>query len=87
MHVHLQVDDEMEKHNQLLKEVQDSPLDINAIVAKRRKDFTGDFFRHLTLLAETYDGLEDRDGNMPYHLTPHPPHSKLRFSCVTFLFD
>lgn len=59
----MQIDDEMEKHAELLKEIQDSPLDINAIVAKRRGDFTDDFFRHLTLLSKTYDGLEDRDGN------------------------
>lgn len=56
------VDDEMEKHSQLFKEIQDSPLDINAIVARRRRDFTGDFFSHLTLISETHDGLEDRDG-------------------------
>ncbi|XP_012842829.1 PREDICTED: uncharacterized protein At4g37920, chloroplastic-like [Erythranthe guttata] len=49
-------------HDELFKEIQDSPMDINAIVAKRRRDFTGDFFRHLTLLSETYDSLEDRDG-------------------------
>ncbi|PIN21663.1 hypothetical protein CDL12_05638 [Handroanthus impetiginosus] len=55
------IDDEMEKHAELLKEIQDNPTDINAIVAKRRRDFTGDFFRHLTLLSETYDSLEDRD--------------------------
>ncbi|KAL0308209.1 UNVERIFIED_CONTAM: hypothetical protein Sangu_2987700 [Sesamum angustifolium] len=55
------IDDEMENHAELLKEIQDNPMDINAIVAKRRGDFTGDFFRHLTLLSETYDSLEDRD--------------------------
>lgn len=55
------IDDEMERHTQLLKEIEDNPTDINAIVAKRRKDFTGDFFRHLTLLQQTYDTLEDRD--------------------------
>ncbi|CAI9110558.1 OLC1v1010609C1 [Oldenlandia corymbosa var. corymbosa] len=55
------IDEEMEKHTQLLKEIQDSPTDLNAIVSKRRKDFTGEFFRHLTLLSETLDGLEDRD--------------------------
>ncbi|XP_020554571.1 uncharacterized protein At4g37920, chloroplastic isoform X2 [Sesamum indicum] len=55
------IDDEMETHAELLKEIQDNPTDINAIVAKRRGDFTGDFFRHLTLLSETYDSLEDRD--------------------------
>ncbi|GAB4847182.1 hypothetical protein Ancab_026192 [Ancistrocladus abbreviatus] len=55
------IDDEMERHTDLLKEIQDNPTDINAIVTKRRKDFTGEFFRHLTLLSETYDSLEDRD--------------------------
>lgn len=59
----MQIDDEMERHSELLKEIQDSPSDINAIVAHRRKDFTGEFFRHLTLLSETFDSLEDRDGN------------------------
>ncbi|KAF7829251.1 hypothetical protein G2W53_020415 [Senna tora] len=57
----LQVDDEMEGHSELLKELQDSPTDINAIVARRRKDFTGEFFRYLSLLSDTYDSLEDRD--------------------------
>ncbi|XP_057800796.1 uncharacterized protein At4g37920-like [Salvia miltiorrhiza] len=55
------IDEEMEKHTALLKEIQDSPMDINAIVAKRRGDFTDSFFRHLTLVSETYDSLEDRD--------------------------
>ncbi|KAI9125158.1 hypothetical protein K1719_003774 [Acacia pycnantha] len=55
------IDDEMEEHNDLLKEVQDSPTDINAIVARRRKDFTGEFFRYLSLLSDTFDSLEDRD--------------------------
>lgn len=59
----MQIDDEMERHSELLKEIQDSPSDINAIVTRRREDFTGEFFRHLTLLSETFDTLEDRDGN------------------------
>ena len=60
----MQIDDEMERHTELLKEVQSSPMDVNAIVVRRRKDFTGEFFRHLSLLSETYDSLEDRDGNI-----------------------
>ncbi|KAG0449023.1 hypothetical protein HPP92_027533 [Vanilla planifolia] len=56
------VDEEVENNTDLLKEIQDHPLDLNAIVARRRKDFSGDFFRFLNTLAETYDGLEDRDG-------------------------
>ncbi|KAK9910575.1 hypothetical protein M0R45_034531 [Rubus argutus] len=55
------IDDEMERHSELLKEIQDNPTDVNAIVARRRKDFTEEFFRHLNLLSEVYDGLEDRD--------------------------
>lgn len=58
----LQIDEEMEKHNDLLKEIQENPTDINAIAAKRRRDFTGEFFRYVALLSETLDGLEDRDG-------------------------
>lgn len=55
------IDDEMERHHELLKEVQDGPTDIGAVVARRRKDFTGDFFSYLKTLSETYDSLEDRD--------------------------
>lgn len=62
----LQIDDEMERHTDLLKEIEDNPTDINAIVAKRRRDFNGEFFRHLTFLQQTYDSLEDRDGNELY---------------------
>lgn len=60
----LQVDDEMEIHAELLKQIEDSPMDINAIVTKRRKDFTGDFFHYLSVVQETHDSLEDRDGNL-----------------------
>lgn len=60
----LQVDDEMEKHAELLKQVENSPMDINAIVTKRRKDFTGEFFRYLNVVQETHDSLDDRDGNV-----------------------
>lgn len=56
------IDDEMERHSELLKEVQNNPTDVNAIVTRRRKDFTDEFFRYLTLLSETDDSLEGRDG-------------------------
>ncbi|KAJ0040710.1 hypothetical protein Pint_27771 [Pistacia integerrima] len=59
--ISLQIDDEMERHSGLLKEIQDNPTDINAVVARRRKDFTGEFFRYLTLFSESNDSLEDRD--------------------------
>jgi hypothetical protein len=60
----LQIDDEMEGHSELLKEIQDNPTDINAIVTRRRKDFTGEFFSYLDVLSKTYDSLEDHDGNL-----------------------
>lgn len=59
----MQIDEEMERNSELLKEIQDNPTDINAIVTRRRKDFTGEFFRYLTIMSETFDSLEDRDGN------------------------
>lgn len=59
----MQIDEDMDKHFDLLNEVQENPTDLNAVVARRRRDFTGDFFRFLTLLSETYDSLDDRDGN------------------------
>ncbi|XP_030528388.1 uncharacterized protein At4g37920 [Rhodamnia argentea] len=55
------IDEEMERHSELLREVQDSPTDIGTVVARRRKGFTGEFFSYLTTLSETYDSLEDRD--------------------------
>nr|XP_043632809.1 uncharacterized protein At4g37920 [Erigeron canadensis]XP_043632810.1 uncharacterized protein At4g37920 [Erigeron canadensis]XP_043632811.1 uncharacterized protein At4g37920 [Erigeron canadensis] len=55
------VDDEMEKHAELLKQVEESPMDINAIVTKRRRDFTEEFFRYLNVVQQTHDSLEDRD--------------------------
>lgn len=59
----MQIDEEMERNSELLKEIQDNPTDINTIVTRRRKDFTGEFFRYLTLMSETFDSLEDHDGN------------------------
>ncbi|KAJ6816239.1 uncharacterized protein M6B38_331455 [Iris pallida] len=55
------IDDEIEKHADLLTEIRDNPLDFNAVIARRRKDFTGEFFRHLNILSDTHDSLEDRD--------------------------
>lgn len=57
-----EVDEDMQRHDELLKEIQENPLEVDAIVARRRKDFTGDFFEHLKLVSNTYyDSLESRD--------------------------
>ncbi|RWV86595.1 hypothetical protein GW17_00051496 [Ensete ventricosum] len=56
------IDDEIEKHMELLMEIQENPLDIDAVVARRRKEFTGDFFHHLNILQDALDSLDERDG-------------------------
>lgn len=55
------IEDEIERHTDLINEIQLNPMDINAIVVKRRKEFTDEFFRHINMLSETYDSLEERD--------------------------
>uniref|UniRef100_A0A8R7UEL4 Uncharacterized protein n=1 Tax=Triticum urartu TaxID=4572 RepID=A0A8R7UEL4_TRIUA len=55
------IDDEIETHMELFTELRENPTDINAIVARRRKDFTGDFFRNLNFLVNAYNGLDERD--------------------------
>ncbi|GJT03472.1 endoribonuclease E-like protein [Tanacetum coccineum] len=55
----VQVDEEMEIHAELLKEIEDSPMDINAIVTKRRRDFTGEFFRYVYVWSWIEPGVLD----------------------------
>lgn len=47
-----EVDDDMERHNELLAHVKEHGQDLDTIVARRRKDFTNDFFQHLELLYQ-----------------------------------
>ncbi|XP_072961556.1 uncharacterized protein At4g37920 [Typha angustifolia] len=49
-----EIDDDVQRHDELLKVVEESPSEINVIVARRRKDFTKEFFVHLHTLAESY---------------------------------
>lgn len=49
-----EVDEDVQRHNALLKVIRNSPSEINEIVAKRRKDFTNEFFVHLHTVAESY---------------------------------
>ncbi|BAD44932.1 endoribonuclease E-like protein [Oryza sativa Japonica Group] len=55
------IDNEIEKHMELFTQLRENPTDINAIVARRRKDFTGGFFQHLNFLVNAYNGLDERD--------------------------
>ncbi|XP_006647183.2 uncharacterized protein At4g37920 [Oryza brachyantha] len=50
-----EIDEDVQRHNELLEVVKYTPSDkINAVVAKRRKDFTVEFFNHLYYVAESY---------------------------------
>lgn len=53
----------MMRHDELLEEIERNELALDSIVAKRRKDFTRDFFDHLhTKCDANYKNLVRRDG-------------------------
>ncbi|KAG2255670.1 hypothetical protein Bca4012_092616 [Brassica carinata] len=50
-----EVDEDVQRHNELLNVIKTtSPADIGQLVARRRKDFTNEFFDHLHTVAESY---------------------------------
>ncbi|KAG4200713.1 hypothetical protein ERO13_A05G230700v2 [Gossypium hirsutum] len=49
-----EIDDDVQRHNELLEVIKGSPSEISEIVARRRKDFTKEFFVHIHTVAESY---------------------------------
>ncbi|OVA20256.1 hypothetical protein BVC80_157g52 [Macleaya cordata] len=49
-----EIDEDVQRHNELLEVMRGSPAEISEVVAKRRKDFTKEFFVHLHTVAESY---------------------------------
>ncbi|KAB1205430.1 hypothetical protein CJ030_MR7G010629 [Morella rubra] len=49
-----EIDEDVQRHNELLQVIRGSPSDISEVVARRRKDFTKEFFVHLHTVAESY---------------------------------
>ncbi|RZC83371.1 hypothetical protein C5167_046156 [Papaver somniferum] len=50
-----EIDEDVQRHNNLLEVVKAAPSEIKEVVAKRRKDFTKEFFVHLqTTVTESY---------------------------------
>ncbi|KAL2939523.1 hypothetical protein RDABS01_033682 [Bienertia sinuspersici] len=49
-----EIDEDIQRHNELLEVVRRAPEEISEVVAKRRKDFTKEFFVHLHTVAESY---------------------------------
>lgn len=59
----LQIDDDTQRHNELLDAIRKSPSEVGEIVARRRKDFTKEFFVHLNTVAESYyDNPTEQNG-------------------------
>lgn len=53
-----EVDEDVQRHNELLQVIKNKPSEIGDIVGKRRKDFTKEFFMHLHAVAESYHDNE-----------------------------
>lgn len=49
-----QVDEDVQRHNELIELVKGASSEIGAIVSRRRKDFTSEFFVHFYALASSY---------------------------------
>ncbi|RZC79073.1 hypothetical protein C5167_003321 [Papaver somniferum] len=49
-----EIDEDVQRHNNLLEVVKAAPSEIKEVVAKRRKDFTKEFFVHLQTVTESY---------------------------------
>lgn len=49
-----EVDKDIQRHNELLDAIRKSPSEVGEVVARRRKDFTKEFFVHLHNVAESY---------------------------------
>lgn len=58
----VQVDDSMIRHDALLAEIEKNAFEIDILVAKRRKEFTGEFFEHLQTLSDATSRSNRRDG-------------------------
>ncbi|XP_021284511.1 uncharacterized protein At4g37920, chloroplastic [Herrania umbratica] len=49
-----EIDEDVQRHNELLEVVKVASSEVSEIVARRRKDFTKEFFAHLHTVAESY---------------------------------
>lgn len=59
----LQIDEELQRHNELILMIKENPSEISEIVSRSRRDFTREFFMHLHTLAESsVNNLETQNG-------------------------
>lgn len=58
-----QVDDAMCRHDELFALLQENEEELDGIVARRRQDFTGEFFEHVRIKCEaSYKDLSKQEG-------------------------
>ncbi|CAL2235325.1 unnamed protein product [Prunus armeniaca] len=58
-----EIDEDVQRHDELLKVVRGAPSEISEIVSRRRKDFTQEFFVHVHTVAESYyDNPTEQNG-------------------------
>ncbi|CAJ1939695.1 unnamed protein product [Sphenostylis stenocarpa] len=50
-----EIDEELQRHNELIKMIKENPSEISEIVSRSRKDFTKEFFMHLHTICDSYD--------------------------------
>ena len=59
----VQVDEEMEQHNNLLNYTKEHWPELDVVVAGRRKAFSNAFFHYVELVCDSYyDRADKRDG-------------------------
>ncbi|XP_065847741.1 uncharacterized protein At4g37920 [Euphorbia lathyris] len=57
-----EIDGDVQRHNELLDVIRKAPTEINEVIARRRKDFTKEFFTHLYTVAQSYqDNLTEQN--------------------------
>ncbi|KAL9320650.1 hypothetical protein ACSQ67_012489 [Phaseolus vulgaris] len=59
-----QIDEDVQRHNELIEVVKRDPSQISEIVSKRRKDFTEEFFIHLHTVAESYYDNKEKQNEL-----------------------
>ncbi|KAL2344664.1 hypothetical protein Fmac_005949 [Flemingia macrophylla] len=67
-----EIDEELQRHNELIEMIKGSSSEISEVVSRSRKDFTKDFFIHLHMIAESYDGNPETQNDL----------EKLRSMCL-----
>lgn len=78
----MQLDEDMQQHDRLLALIEKSPANIDAVVARQRKDFTEQFFEHLRIrIQASYDDQKRREGSLGFKIFLKPVFSVSLYPC------